>query len=369
MPEKINIMYLRQSAGGGGGADSVIMNSLRHINHELFDLTLVYLRNINTEPLSFNDQLQDLDVNFFELTGSRFFDWPQFRELVRLTKKYRIRIVHSHDAKSNFYSWLLRFFVKDLFLVSTVHGWTRKSGRGIFYEKLDHFILRRFDRVIAVSRDLFKTVNCFSPGNATLLHNAIDTEAWRPTPQTGSRHELFTVAFVGRLSREKGALEFIRIAGSILNRDAGCRFLVVGDGPEKAAMQALSLDLPIARIKFLGHVEHHALPGIYREIDLLLLCSHTEGLPISILEAAAMKIPVVATDVGGVGEIIDDKVNGLLAADNDIDSLADHVLAVKNDNDLAGRLKENGRKKVEKFFSMAANIRKLENIYAELSQD
>ena len=369
MSEKIVVLYLRQSTGSGGGADTIILNSATHIDSSQFLLIVVYLRKFSEDLSIISNSLKERRVSYFEFPGTSIFNVKQFINIIKLIRQYKVRIIHSHDPKTDFYGYLLKIFFPKLKIISTIHGWTRKRYRSILYTKLDKFLLKKFDAVIAVSENIEQIAKKHGIYRTHLIQNGIDINKWQPEkrdifPEDLTRH--FTVGFVGRISKEKGPIDFVRVAQKILNQEANCEFWVAGGGPGRKSMRLMIKQLGVEnKFQFLGQLDDNKLHTLYQKLDLFLLTSYTEGLPMTILEACAMSVPVVATNVGGVSEIITHDYNGFLADAGDIDTLASLVLKIKHNKELANSFKKNGRITVEEKFSFSARIKKIEEVYLQ----
>lgn len=367
---KTTVMHLRHAADGGGGADSVILNIATFINDKRFKLIFVYLTKRGSDISEISIALSDKGVKYLELPGRVFFDIKQFINIIKLIKQYNVKIVHSHDSKSDVYGFMLRILCPRLKLVSTVHGWLKRRLRSVLYAKLDKFLLKKYDLVIAVSENLKQIAENCGIQKTCLIHNSININKWHPG--NGIRTEKgmetpFNVGFVGRISKEKGPLDFVQVAEKILKQDGGCEFLVAGKGPEYESMKKLAIQLGLKnKFHFYGKLDDLQLFSFYQRLDLLLLTSYTEGLPMVLLEASSMFVPVVATKVGGVSEIIIHNYNGLLAEAGNIDLLARHVLSIKKNPEMNGKFKKNGRSIVENRFSVENNIKKIENVYTQM---
>jgi glycosyltransferase involved in cell wall biosynthesis len=366
MPGKIGVLYLRQAAGGGGGADTVILNTVSHMDTDRFCVILAYMkkREENIGPVL--EKLRGKGIPYFELPGKSIIDLAQLRNICRLIREHNIKILHSHDPKTDLYGYLLGFIFPRLKLVSTIHGWIERRIRSRYYVKIDRFVLKRFDAVIAVSGAIMQIAQTHGISRLHLIRNSINVNKWQPVKRgvSSERQGRFMIGFVGRISREKGPFDYVHIAVNILKKYPDTEFLVAGKGPEEESMKKLLQQTGIASsFYFQGQLDEQQLRELYSKLDLLLLTSYTEGLPITVLEASAMGVPLVATRVGGVCEIIQDGYNGLLADAGDIETLSVLALKVLEDKALADKFKRNGRKKVEEEFSLAASVKEIEGVY------
>jgi glycosyltransferase involved in cell wall biosynthesis len=372
MPDKVVILHLRHSEGAGGGPETGISNSASFIDSDKFSPIVVYLRKPKEDISPISDRLRQRKINYFEFPGMRFFSLNQFLNIVKLIRRYQVHIIHCHDPKTDFYGYLLKFLFPKLIFISTIHGWIERSYKGTFYNRLDRYVLRSFTVVIAVSQNIEQVARKHRITNTHLIHNAIDINKWQPMKQDCSSEGLtkdsrpFSIGFVGRISKEKGPIDFVRIAHKVLGYAADCKFIIAGEGPEKESMEIMVKELRMEdKLHFLGQLDRGQLHALYQKLDLLLLTSSTEGLPRAILEACAMSVPVVATRVGGVEEIITHNYNGLLAEAGDIDLMTKHVLFVKDNPELADKFKKNGRTIVENKFSLKERVKSIENLYHE----
>jgi L-malate glycosyltransferase len=363
--DKIAILFLRNLTDSKGGADTVIFNSATLLDSSRFLPIIVYLKNFNNAFFPFSEQFEQRGINYIELPGTKIFDVKQFFNIAKLVKEHNVRIVHCNDPKSDVLGFFLKLLFPKVILVSTLHGWIKRRKRSEFYINIDQFILRWFNMVIAVSRDIEHNAKNKKLKKIFMLHNAIDTTKWRK-PQNVSKDPKspFIIGFIGRISKEKGPFDFISVAAKVLEHDTDCEFMVAGDGPEEGAMKDMVKTLGIHnKVHFLGHLNETMLYDLYQMLDMLLMTSYTEGLPMTVLEACAMSVPVVATNVGGIGEIITHNYNGILSDAGDIDYLAKSVLAIKRNKELAEKIGGNGRIIVEKKFSFETWIKRIEELY------
>lgn len=199
----------------------------------------------------------------------------------------------------------------DIPTVTTVHGFTGGGWRNRLYERLQLRAFRRMSAVVAVSRPLRDLLQAKGApvGRLHLIPNAY-RERRAPLSRTQARHALALPAdascvlgFVGRLSREKGADIFIDALGQLA--DERWNAVVIGDGPELPALRDRARSLGIAeRVRWAGTVPDAA--SVYSAFDAFVLSSRTEGTPIALFEAMACGLPIIATRVGGVPDVVTD---------------------------------------------------------------
>lgn len=369
MSPVMSVTHLRCASGGGGGADRVILNTVPRLQTGRFSQAVLYLARTPPSVDGLVGPLRGQGVACSVIPGRRVFDLRQFFAIRRFVIENEVGILHCHDAKADLTGYLLRLLRPSLRVLSTLHGWTDKTRRGKLYSRLDKAVLKRFDAVIAVSRHTAGIAEANGIHRVKVVHNGIDPEIWRPMLPDADRSAAvpFTVAFVGRISAEKGPLEFVELAREIVRQQGGCRFWVLGEGPELPAMTVAVEAAGLAdSFDFRGHQPPEALRAAYRDIDVLALTSRREGMPMAILEACAMGVCVAAFSVGGVPEIISHGQNGLLAQPGNIGELAGHIVSMRNDQRSRTRLRRQARESVVEHFSVLNQVRQLESVYAEL---
>jgi len=301
------------------------------------------------------------------------------RELRERFRRERIDVLHTHKYKDNILSALASIGRGGPYQVRTIHG-AREPFVGVpafrmnVYERLDAAVNRwAVDRLVAVSVSLEHPLGArFGNDKVTCIHNAIDVDRVRVTRDLRElRRELgldphdFVIGAVGRLMPVKGLEIFLQAARMLKDRGRSPKFLVAGDGPLAGALQSLARELGLADdVRFLGHrKDSHDILGL---LDLFVLPSLSEGIPLVLLEALALSRPVVATNVGGIPEVVEHGRSGVLVPAGRPDELARGCLTVMDNPALAQRLGQAGRTRVEEAFSADAMAEKVAQIYRTL---
>jgi glycosyltransferase involved in cell wall biosynthesis len=248
-------------------------------------------------------------------------------------------------------------------VVAIAHGWTGATWKVRLNEAVDRLILRWFDGIVCVSAaQADRVVRAGTPSSrVVIIRNAIDTRAFDdPDPEARQRARDFfpsppalVVGAAGRLSPEKGFDVLIDAAAQVVAERPDVGFLLCGDGPLREALTRRAAERGLgARFVFAGFrtdVER-LLPGW----DLAALSSHTEGLPVAVLEALAAGVPVVATAVGGTPEVVEDGVNGYLVPPANPDALARRLLDGLADEPRRRAMGAHGWRRARDQFSIRA---------------
>jgi len=229
------------------------------------------------------------------------------------------------------------------------------------------------NKLIAVSSDIEKVL-CVKYGAQRVIriHNGIDLEVLsKSRARDEVRRELgvdsncLLVGTVGRLTAVKGHEYLLKTAQLMLQKRRNVKFVIVGDGPLKVELQSLAAQLGITEnVAFLGHQDDAC--ALMEAMDLFVLPSLHEGIPMVILEAMALGRPVVASRVGGIPEVITDTVHGLLVSAGDPAGIAQACLKLVEDRNLAERYGQAGRARVEQQFSSVVMGGKVANLYRQL---
>ena len=176
------------------------------------------------------------------------------------------------------------------------------------------------------------------------------------------------VGMVGRMAPIKNHGMFLDAAVAVLAARPDARFLVVGDGELGSAIRTRAAALNLTRQTiFTGWRDD--LPRVYADLDVLALCSRNEGAPIALIEAMAAGCPVVATSVGGVADLVDDRATGLLVPSGDAGALAGAILELLCDDHLAQSLAASAQRQVPGRFSMATFASNMDALYQRLLRD
>lgn len=382
--EKINVLHLRSCRGGGGGPEKTILFSAKEIDADAFSLHIAYLKSRDDAEFDLDQRARKLGIdNFVTIEEESKVDIKAIRQLLRLVKDRQIHVLSCHCYKSDLYGLILRRFHK-MKLISTVHGplaslrffWSSQNWRVRYlYDQLDLRLLRYFDRVLIVSDSMRSTVSKYGVKKDRLawVKNAIDCTYFRQGYL--SRHQARAalnlpqdatiVGAVGRLNAEKDYPNFLEAAKNVLSERDDLYFTIAGKGTLEDELRGLAASLGIAeRVRFLGHF--HDIRQVYEALDVYVLSSTREGLPNTVLEAMAMGVPIVATDVDGVGEAVTHEREALLVPPRSSSQLAVAIQRLLADPPFARRLREEARAKVEREFSFAARTRHVESIYRGL---
>lgn len=300
----------------------------------------------------------------------RFPGDPQLlRQFQEVLAKVQPDIVQTHGYRPNALARLSRPKSQAKWL-GFWHGATWENWKVRLYNRVDLWALARADRVVTVSHKQADILGAKLPAGTKIevVSNAVVLQPHDFTAQQRSElrqpyvrdAQTKLLGVFGRFSSEKGQDLFLDAMAEL--RDQNLSALLLGEGPDEGRLRQQVRDLSLEdRIHFLGYQEEVA--RYYALIDVLVLPSRSEGLPNVILEAMTCQVPVVATAVGGVPEIVQNESNGLLARPEDVASLALQIQRMVSDPQLAARLAQAGAAFVADAYSLPARLESFRHLY------
>lgn len=363
------ILHLRTISGRGGGPEKTLLATPRHLGPE-YEVRLAYLRPAGDEAYNMPQRAQQAGVQLIDIPETGPLDLRAVWRLAGEIRGFQPDLLHAHDYKTNVLAVILgRWFRVPV--VTTLHGYVTLSPKLNRYYRIDRWALRRMDHSIAVSADLYRFLEELGipAQQRSCVENAIDTDVYRrPMNNGAARSKLgvvpgrLLVGAVGRLQPEKGFDVLLETAEALLDQGWDFELVIVGEGPERQRLESqIAASSHAARLRLLGYCAETW--DLFAALDLFVLSSLREGLPNVLLEALAMEVPVVATEVGGISGLIRDGVDGLLVPPGDAQRLADGMARLFGDATLRARLAAAGRKRVEQGFDFAERMRKIRAIY------
>lgn len=258
--------------------------------------------------------------------------------------------------------------------ISFSHESSLWKALGLTFPLLNHY-LKYPNEIIAVSKAAKAFVEHFTDSPVRVIPNGVDDERFRPLGNKEKelvREELGIngdlILYVSRMSFRKGPHVLLNAFQNIARERSDATLVMVGSGEMLPFLKAQAKFLGIEeRVRFMGYVPDGLLPKLYASADVFVLPSTTaEAFGIVVLEAMASGVPVVTTTVGGIPEVVKESGSGLLVPPGDEAALAEAVLRLLSDKELAKKFGESGRKAVETCYSWRVVAGEIENVYEEV---
>jgi glycosyltransferase involved in cell wall biosynthesis len=321
--DKIVILDLRDSPWHDGPGRTII-EVAAGLQQQAIDIKIASFVLADNKASDYLNKAREMGLECVEIVEAKTFDYAIVEQIVALHQRIPFAIIHTHDLRSNVYGLLAARKLK-LPIIATMHGWVANTLARKAIMVLGNLMLSYlFDAVITVSDAARKRLQQYLPSCRLItIHNTLMTKAYRPTGEGAFRHSLNIpdgtplLAKIGRLSPEKRQEDLIVAASRLVKEGYDFKVVLIGIGPEEQKLRALTEQLDLAdTIIFTGFIKD--MLSVYSDLDLVVQTSTTEGLPNVILEAMLMRVPVIATDVGGTCEIINSsKVGTLIEAANE----------------------------------------------------
>jgi glycosyltransferase involved in cell wall biosynthesis len=307
-------------------------------------------------------------------------DARALQRIRHLLRRVQPDIVETHLSKAGILGRLAARLEGVPSLIHVFHGHVLSGYYGPLKTSLARWtestLARRTDRLLAVSAGVKAELTRYgvaAAGRFTVVEPALPLDALIGGPGQRGRFRrdigvdggTRLVGIVARLSPIKNHELFLDAARIVSRQRPDVRFVVVGDGPLRAAVEARAGQLGVAdRMTFTGW--RHDLPSVYADLDLAVLCSNNEGTPFALIEAMAAGCPVVATRVGGVPDIVADHKTGLLVPPRSGMALADAILRLLGNPELASRLASAARCHAKRRFAATRLARDMDFLYQSL---
>jgi glycosyltransferase involved in cell wall biosynthesis len=375
---RLSILELRSVRGTGGGPEKTILLGTECTDRTRFAVTVCYLRDLRDPVFGIDERASQLNIDYVEVHERHSFDPGIWKPLASLVRDRRIDIVHSHDYKTDLLGLLLARRT-GVIPLSTAHGWTGQSARERYlYYPAGKRLLARFPRVIAVSSDIKNELvrHGMREDRVTVILNGIDPDVFRRIDGRDAivRRELgldptdVVIGAVGRLERQKRFDLLLEAFAPLARTRPTLRLVIVGDGSLRGELAARIAALGLRQsCTLLGH--RLDIADLHHGFDLFAQASEYEGTPNAVLEAMAMSTPIVATDVGGTGELAAHDIHALLVRPQDVRGLQAAMQRVLDDGSGARLRVAAARRRVETELSFQARTRRLEQVYEELARE
>ena len=363
-----------------GGAERGLLSLVKKLNGNRYDVMVAYLKGEGRLAGDF----RNAGIKVFDLKMENRMDLGAVICLYRLLKREKVRVLHTHLIQADICGFLAGKMAGVPVIISTKHNPDEFRKRHSIPVWLDGIFANRSDRIIAVSnavRDFLIKWERISEDKFTVIHNGIELEEFTSlekkhepfsrannTDITAKKKELGidsssqVVGTVGRLDEQKGHKFFLEAIPEILKRVHRVKFLIVGDGPLRGKLEKLSEKLEIRQNVIFTGIRHD-IQDILAIMDVFVLPSIFEGFGIVLLEAMAMKKAIVASRIGGIPEIVDDGLTGILVEPANPSEIANSIIILLKNPEKAHEIGDAGKTAVEKRFTANAMAKKVEEVY------
>jgi glycosyltransferase involved in cell wall biosynthesis len=367
---KFNVLeVIRQGKIGGG--ETHMLDLIRHMDLAKFK---PYVLSFTDGPMI--DSLNELGIPNTVIPTKFPFDFRVWKSIKKLLEREGINLVHAHGSRAAS-NLLIPAKKCNIPLIYTVHGWSFHDDQSPLVKKIriksEKYISDRttMNISVSVSNQITGKKN-FGKYQSTVVNNGINLGIFNPDGEFKDiRKELkipsdrLVISCLNRMTIQKDPITMIKAFTQALKEEPKLHLLLVGDGDLKTAAIA-----EVDKLKIKEHVTFEQFRSdvvdILAATDIYCLPSLWEGLPIGLLEAMGMSVPVIATDVDGSREIVNNRQNGLLIPPRDVSALTNAILTMVREEELRDRMAQMGRNTVEERFGVERMVKKIETIYINL---
>ena len=366
----MRILQINSSQNWGGGEVHVFL-LCNELAHRGYPVTLA------ARPGSIIiNKFRAANLPVLECSLRGAVDFNSAKQLAVYCAQNQINILHAHLARDYWIARMVKIINPDIHLI-----FTRHLTRPIKADFLHKWLFKEVDKLIVVSEAVKRSLvgqNLLPLNKIAKIYNGIDTERFKNAIPTGLRctlgidPQIRLIGIVGEVSPHKGQEILIRSFPLVIAKDPNINLIIIGsdfkEGKYIEDLKVLAQSLGVRdRVFFLGFRED--IPNLIKDLDILVLASKNESFGLTIVEGMAAGIPVIVTNTGGVSEIVIDNETGLLVEPNQPVALANAILYLLANPQLAKKLGQAGQKRATDYFSLNLMVEKTIEVYHEVLEE
>lgn len=375
---KINILYVITKLELGG-AQKHLLSLITNLEKSKYNIFLFTAK----EGLLLNDALSIAGLSIktsanLERPINFFRDFLALFEIYNFIKKYNIDIVHTHSSKAGIIGRLAAKLTKAKIIIHTVHGWPFNDYQSFpsrtFFLCLERFVAQFTDALIVVSysdREKGLRNHIGNKNKYLLIRYGINLNEFSANDrdikeELGLDKDDLVVGMIACFKPQKSPRDFIKLAYLVNKAIRDVKFILIGDGVLRKDIERLILKLKLQKqVSLLGW--RNDIPAILSALDIFVLTSLWEGLPITVLEAIASFKPVLATDTGGISEIIQEGNTGFLVPPGDMNNMAEKLKMLLGDENLRRRIAQKAKNSLNSDFTIEHMAGNTQDLYEHLA--
>jgi len=324
-------------------------------------------------------QIPYFNINNFQRNINPFKDFFAFFEILSLLFQIKPDIIHVNSSKAGgivgLAGWVYKILSgKQIRLIFTAHGWAFNEDRSKSQIKLIKLFSKLtalfYDKIICVSEYDKKTAlkdRICRKNKLAVIHNGIDIEKVSFLSQEKAQKKLigkispFVIGTIAEYTKNKGLVYLLKAIKNIKDQEIDVILIGSGENPDKEKIESFIEKNNLKNINLIEFIDNAA--SYLKAFDIFILPSLKEGLPYTILEAMTAEIPIIATDVGGIPEIIENDVNGILIKPKNHKLIKEKILYLMNNPEITEKLTQKAKNKIAKKFTLEKMIQKTKNTY------
>jgi len=369
VPPRIAALVATEGISGFGRQVTALARALQGAG---VDCLVVVFHRRGRAPSAFGRYLEEAGVQHCIVEDHGPLDWRMAGDLQHMLRQWRPTIVQTHGYKATALVHLLRRLGAPWPWIGFFHGATTENLKTRFYHWVDRRLLATADRIVVMAQPQARAFRHLD-GRVRIIYNAALQSA--PAGEAAERDHLAAligtlprpiIGVVGRLSPEKGVDLLLDACATLIRNGLAFSVVIAGDGPERASLEDRCRRLALAStVRFLGQISN--VDALYDHLDLLVLPSRSEGLPNTLLEAMRADVPVVATSVGAVPEVVGTSAAARLVAPGSAAVLAEAIESAVRRGDSAQAAA--ARRDVVRSFSLERRVADHVRLYRDLLEE
>jgi len=351
-----------------GGAEILLLNIVKNLNRDLFNCSVLYLKG----NADISRQFSELNIDVYDNSRYSFFNPYKYWKIFDLIRHKNFDIVHSHLIHSNLIARIIGKASNVKVIINSEHNtsnWKFKNLPVIFLFKIT---LRYVNILHCISKSVKDHIlNIISIDNSKLkvIYNGICLDRFKNNKSRKKSTINFSNSYpiigcVSRFDKRKGIEYLIKAIGLLKVKYKDIKLILVGDGPQRSFLSRLVKELNLVdQVVFVGKTfEVEKYLSIF---DFFVLPSLQEGLSIAIIEAMASGVPVIASNVGGIPEVITHKYDGILIRSKNENDISEAIIQLNNNKELKNKLISNAYNKISAKFDIRKIVKEFESMYID----
>lgn len=364
------------------GAEAVLLNIAAEQKECGLYPVVINMRRGLGKVMSLKQKAAILGIDIVEINACGGKEIVGCYKIVNYIKKIGVDVIHTHGYKANILMRLLKPFIGCVSTIATVHGWTGTGGLNklAIYEWLDGLSLRGMDAIVVVSKKMLSInkITKIDKEKLYIVNNGIPvSNKIRENANKGNiKNELdpdikyfcdkkYTIGAIGRLSKEKAYDKLIRAFKLLRKNGIDGRLVIIGEGSQRQYLEMLVENMNLKKYVFLPGYKNNAKDYL-KLFDTFVISSHTEGFPVTLLEAMQNKIPIVATDVGEIGEVLERGKGGIVVEQGSVESITDAILKIYYEKEKAAKYVNHAYKLAISKYSSKTMAKEYLSIYRKI---
>jgi len=356
------------SSGGYYGAENMLLNLCASQDKAECRNSLLIFYNVHAPNVEFYERARRRGISVRMVHCRGRADLRAVQQIKEYIREDAVDLLHTHGYKADLYGYLsARSAGKPI--VATCHNWVGGTAALGIYNHLDRMVLKRFNAIASVSDAVSERLlkSGIPAGKIKAIANGIDVEAFERSQSlpefrvSGGK----IIGVVARLDLQKGFEYLLAAIRELSNFFYGLKVVIIGEGPDRTAIEQMIERYGLQHTVVLAGQQSN-MPGIYASIDIFVLPSLNEGLPMTLLEAMAASRPIIATRVGAIPNVIEDGKTGLLVNPRDTAGLRDAIARLLADADLCRRMGAQAHEWVARHYTSGAMARQYRLMYEEV---